>query len=137
MDFGSSDFNTSVHWLMQRYAALGVEFDEIWGYELREMDLNEYWRSVPADAKPRLHVRVCGGMRGLGSCVCKCFWWHCCRCMAPTPTGRPVCCRVNRPAWGFISRGTVLPKLAHPQLSPTTFCSAFPWCCPPCCPIAL
>ncbi|KAL4426403.1 hypothetical protein ABPG77_004697 [Micractinium sp. CCAP 211/92] len=45
MDFGSSDFKTSVGWLMPRYAALGVELEEIWGYELREMDLNKYWRS--------------------------------------------------------------------------------------------
>lgn len=56
MDFGSSDFKTSVGWLMPRYAALGVELEEIWGYELREMDLNKYWRSVPGHAKTRLHV---------------------------------------------------------------------------------
>lgn len=55
MDFGSSDFRTSVHWLMQRYAELGVQFDEIWAYELKQMDLNQYWASVPADAKLRLH----------------------------------------------------------------------------------
>lgn len=60
MDFGSSDFRTSVHWLMQRYAELGVQFDEIWAYELKQMDLNQYWASVPADAKLRLHVRRAG-----------------------------------------------------------------------------
>lgn len=68
MDFGSATFNTSVHWMMQRYAELGVEFDEIWGYELRRLDLEEYWQSVPREAKTRLHVR------GVGRRCCDAAW---------------------------------------------------------------
>ncbi|KAL4430875.1 hypothetical protein ABPG75_006131 [Micractinium tetrahymenae] len=55
MDFGSSHFQTSVQWMLQRYGALGVEFNEIWGYELAKIDLNQYWGVVPPDVKPRLH----------------------------------------------------------------------------------
>jgi hypothetical protein len=55
-DFGSSSYDTSLKWLVDKYAENGVEFDSIWAWELRTLDPSTYWAEVPAKVKPILHV---------------------------------------------------------------------------------
>ncbi|KAI3432815.1 hypothetical protein D9Q98_010398 [Chlorella vulgaris] len=54
-DFGSSSYDTSLKWLVDKYAENGVEFDSIWAWELRTLDPSAYWAEVPAKIKPILH----------------------------------------------------------------------------------
>lgn len=36
-DLGTSYYNTSLSWVTDRYRDLGVEFDEIWAWEVSEL----------------------------------------------------------------------------------------------------
>ncbi|KAL4854373.1 hypothetical protein ACK3TF_004889 [Chlorella vulgaris] len=55
-DFGTSDYSTSLKWLVDKYADNGVNFDAIWAWELRNLNPREYWAEVPANIKPILHL---------------------------------------------------------------------------------
>lgn len=57
-DFGTSDYSTSLKWLVDKYADNGVNFDAIWAWELRNLNPREYWAEVPANIKPVLHVSM-------------------------------------------------------------------------------
>lgn len=46
LDFGTSHFRTSLKWLLGKYEALGVQFDEIWAWEAAQMDPASYWAEV-------------------------------------------------------------------------------------------
>jgi hypothetical protein len=56
MDLGSAAFNSSLGWFLERYGALGVEFDEIWAWEVKAQEPQQYWKHVPSRVKSRMHV---------------------------------------------------------------------------------
>jgi hypothetical protein len=56
MDFGTGVYPSSLGWLLPRYKALGVTFDEIWAWEAAEMNHTKYWEDVPASLKPKMHL---------------------------------------------------------------------------------
>jgi len=55
VDAGTNKFESSLGYLLPTYAALGIHFDAIYAWEAQPADPSEYWASVPADVKPRLH----------------------------------------------------------------------------------
>jgi hypothetical protein len=60
MDLGSAAFNSSLGWFLERYGALGVEFDEIWAWEVKAQEPQQYWERVPSRVKSRMHVSGAG-----------------------------------------------------------------------------
>jgi hypothetical protein len=42
-------------WLVRRYSQAGLEFDEIWGWELTKHDPTQYWSAIPPRIKSVLH----------------------------------------------------------------------------------
>lgn len=54
---GTSWFGSSLGWFLETYRRLGVEFDEIWAWELVPLvpPVN-YWDGVPKDIAHKLHV---------------------------------------------------------------------------------
>lgn len=56
MDFGSGTYPSSLGWILPRYEAMGVRFDEVWAWEAAPVKHPKYWAEVPAWLLPRLHV---------------------------------------------------------------------------------
>lgn len=52
-DLGTAGYETSLGWLTETYGALGVDFDEIWAWELQLQPA--YWENVPPNIVKRLH----------------------------------------------------------------------------------
>lgn len=55
LDLGTADFESSLGWFLQNYGAWGVQFDEIWAWEVETMPAREYWAHVPSETLPHLH----------------------------------------------------------------------------------
>jgi hypothetical protein len=43
-DLGTSWFETSLAWFIDGYAAKGITFDEVWAWEVRPLEPNDYWK---------------------------------------------------------------------------------------------
>lgn len=54
-DFGTSYFSTSLKWLLDTYGKAGIQFDEMWAWEVKLFEPERYWSGVPAHVKPSLH----------------------------------------------------------------------------------
>lgn len=67
LDMGTSHFSTSLALLLNQYKALGIEFDEIWAWEVNKIEPESYWAEVPPTIKPRLHVSGTGVGGWVGS----------------------------------------------------------------------
>lgn len=37
------------------YGKKGIEFDEIWAWEVTNLDPSKYWAEIPKSIKPKLH----------------------------------------------------------------------------------
>ncbi|GAB4815494.1 hypothetical protein N2152v2_002540 [Parachlorella kessleri] len=55
LDLGTADFESSLGWFTEQYASWGVQFDEIWAWEVENQPPQEYWSHVPAGILPHLH----------------------------------------------------------------------------------
>lgn len=54
-DLGINGPNRSLEWLYDEYRKFGIELDEIWGWEKRTLEPNEFWTDVPETVYPKLH----------------------------------------------------------------------------------
>ncbi|KAL4514649.1 hypothetical protein Ndes2437B_g01026 [Nannochloris sp. 'desiccata'] len=55
IDLGINGPNRSLLWFQERYNKMGIEFDEVWGWEKRELDPQSFWRYVPSSIYSKLH----------------------------------------------------------------------------------
>ena len=55
-DLGSGrDFDSSLRWFVDSYKNRGIEFDEIWAWEVQDTGPHEYWQTVPDEVVGKLH----------------------------------------------------------------------------------
>ena len=54
-DAGTNKYASSLGYLIPAYAEIGIQFDAVYAWEYTPADPSQYWASVPADVKPRLH----------------------------------------------------------------------------------
>lgn len=54
-DAGTKDFNSSLAWLISRYAQQGIAFDEIFAWEAQPTNPAEYWATVSDEIVHKLH----------------------------------------------------------------------------------
>ena len=54
-DAGTNKYTTSLGYLIPAYAEFGIHFDAVYAWEYTPANATQYWDSVPADVKPRLH----------------------------------------------------------------------------------
>ena len=54
-DAGTNKYATSLGYLIPAYAEFGIHFDAVYAWEYTPANATQYWDSVPADVKPRLH----------------------------------------------------------------------------------
>ena len=55
-DAGTRNYASSLDYLFNTYAAMGIQFDQIFAWEMKPFNHIEYWAGVPDDAVPRLHL---------------------------------------------------------------------------------
>ena len=55
VDAGTNKYASSLGYFVPAYEAAGIHFDVIYAWEATPANASQYWASVPADVKPRLH----------------------------------------------------------------------------------
>lgn len=54
-DLGSKDFFSSLYWFICGYVQRGIDFDQIYAFEMLKSDVDHYWRTVPNRLIPFIH----------------------------------------------------------------------------------
>lgn len=55
-DLGSGNsFSSSLQWFVERYQDHAVSWDEIWAWDIKEIEPQEYWQGVPDEVYGKLH----------------------------------------------------------------------------------
>lgn len=55
-DLGINGPNRSLAWFDRVYRENGIEFDEIWGWDVRQFQPHDFWRHVPETIYSKLHL---------------------------------------------------------------------------------
>ena len=56
LDASTHHYASGLGFLVNQYASMGIQFDEIYAWEQHPYNHSEYWKSVPAHVVPRLHL---------------------------------------------------------------------------------